>query len=860
MIPVHLQLKNFMSYGEEPVDIDFTGMHTVCLSGENGHGKSALLDAITWALWGETRLGKQNHEQLIRIGADEMAVIFTFEVNGQLYRIRRQRSKRSSGQLWELQQADGIGGWRPLTGTGATDTARSIQQLLRMSYDTFLNSAYLRQGRADEFVRQTANKRKEILGEILDLSRYDELENLARLRSREAHDNAVEAERRANLATAIAAEEPALVDRRVSCLGDIATAAEEQAALTAEWDKARESHHQLKAKQQQAQRIAADLRAVDADMKRVSTERENETKASSNLGELIGQKVEIHQDYDKLVEARSTLDALEIRVAELQAVERQRLNATHEIESERRALAMSLDTERRDLDATRKQIADREAVRQTADRLAPRIADLSGAVDNIPALRTKDIEARERFAELKHQRDVINSKLDAIATRIKNLDNQVEACSVCGSPLPPEKIAGLVDEARADGQDLERQKSAVIREAAELKAGIDRIKADLDTAEVKRSELERVSREMDAAERVLAELPALEQRQSELDRSITVKAGQLERNDYAQEAQKSLADLTVQLAALKGADQELEQTRLLVRRLANAEKRYHDLTHAQATLDATKQRVDGLTAQLSQMSLRRTALHGELDALRGVEDEIKELEGVAERLRVQRQTIADRIAACQQERGRLDESIQRCEKARTDAAAFEADKTLHRRDEELYKQLTGAFGKQGVQALIIENAVPELQADTNLILEKLTDGDLTVQIDTQKLAKTKGAATIETLEILISDHLGTRPLELYSGGESFRVSFALRIALSNLLARRAGARLQTLIIDEGFGTQDAKGREKLVDAINAIKDDFERIIVITHIDELKEAFPSRIDVYKTPEGSQVTITEGGIIG
>ncbi|MBT9142336.1 MAG: Nuclease SbcCD subunit C [Dehalococcoidia bacterium] len=90
-------------------------------------------------------------------------------------------------------------------------------------------------------------------------------------------------------------------------------------------------------------------------------------------------------------------------------------------------------------------------------------------------------------------------------------------------------------------------------------------------------------------------------------------------------------------------------------------------------------------------------------------------------------------------------------------------------------------------------------------------------------------------------------------GESFRINLALRIALSRLLARRAGAPLPTLIIDEGFGTQDAAGRGKLVEAINSIQDDFERIIVITHIEELKDAFPVRIEVTKTDEGSTITI-------
>ena len=112
----------------------------------------------------------------------------------------------------------------------------------------------------------------------------------------------------------------------------------------------------------------------------------------------------------------------------------------------------------------------------------------------------------------------------------------------------------------------------------------------------------------------------------------------------------------------------------------------------------------------------------------------------------------------------------------------------------------------------------------------------------------------ETLDINISDELGTRNYEMFSGGEAFRINFAIRIALSRLLARRAGAPLPTLIIDEGFGTQDSTGMEKLIEAINSIQEDFDKILVITHMEDLKDAFPTRIDVTKTPEGSMITVS------
>ncbi|NDJ86748.1 MAG: hypothetical protein GYB66_12750, partial [Chloroflexi bacterium] len=76
---------------------------------------------------------------------------------------------------------------------------------------------------------------------------------------------------------------------------------------------------------------------------------------------------------------------------------------------------------------------------------------------------------------------------------------------------------------------------------------------------------------------------------------------------------------------------------------------------------------------------------------------------------------------------------------------------------------------------------------------------------------------------------------------------------SQLLARRAGAQLRTLFIDEGFGTQDESGRERLVEAINAIQEDFDLILVITHIDELRDAFPVRIEVEKLAGGSRIRV-------
>jgi exonuclease SbcC len=176
----------------------------------------------------------------------------------------------------------------------------------------------------------------------------------------------------------------------------------------------------------------------------------------------------------------------------------------------------------------------------------------------------------------------------------------------------------------------------------------------------------------------------------------------------------------------------------------------------------------------------------------------------------------------------------------------ELDEVL--REKGLYTDLTTAFGRNGVQAMLVETAIPEIQDETNRLLAQMTAGRMHIELRTQR-ERASGEGQIETLDVVIHDQLGSRPYEMYSGGEAFRVNFALRIALSRLLAQRAGARLETLVIDEGFGSQDQEGRERLVEAIKSVEDEFAMILVITHLDDLKERFPVRIDVQKGAEGS-----------
>ena len=101
--------------------------------------------------------------------------------------------------------------------------------------------------------------------------------------------------------------------------------------------------------------------------------------------------------------------------------------------------------------------------------------------------------------------------------------------------------------------------------------------------------------------------------------------------------------------------------------------------------------------------------------------------------------------------------------------------------------------------------------------------------------------------------MGARPYETFSGGEQLRIDFAIRFALAELLARRAGSRIEWLVIDEGLGSQDKEHRELVLEAIRNVAGRFRKVLVITHVEEAQGAFPQQIRFERTDDGVEITV-------
>jgi DNA repair protein SbcC/Rad50 len=335
---------------------------------------------------------------------------------------------------------------------------------------------------------------------------------------------------------------------------------------------------------------------------------------------------------------------------------------------------------------------------------------------------------------------------------------------------------------------------------------------------------------------------------SVLQRELAERERLLREGAFAAEARAELGRLDTQLAAIGYDEQHHLHLRQRGNDLAGADRERELLNQARLTAEHLDTQIRELETHLARLaaecesersrcedlSAKVNALSGERDALATLNAQTAEARRARDETRDQCLFAQTRIDNCA-----FVERKQRDSLARQDAL---------RREQSVYGDLAYAFGRRGVQAMIIETAIPEIEAEANRILARMTDGRMHVKFETQRDVRS-GLGTIETLDIKIADELGTRSYELFSGGEGFRVNFAIRIALSRLLAQRAGTRLQLLVVDEGFGSQDQEGRDRVVEAIQAIESEFEKILVITHLEDLRERFPVRIEVSKTPEGS-----------
>ncbi|HEY9844265.1 MAG TPA: SMC family ATPase [Candidatus Obscuribacterales bacterium] len=472
-------------------------------------------------------------------------------------------------------------------------------------------------------------------------------------------------------------------------------------------------------------------------------------------------------------------------------------------ETERLAIKPQIDQLESEIQRMRKQYQDLARELKPRDSLQTRLGTVSHSLELIAQARDKQTELTAEAARLHSQWQAKEAELNQ---RLQLLDQEL-----AGLSFRPEEL-GLVQARIRDWQWAESRQ----RELSQAQHAAPA-----------------VSQRREAADRALAELNAQfsafsAEMQSQLSASQTELA--------------ALSEVPLRRTALQAEIAELETFRERHAKLQEASIRMESVASQLSELDRAKaETTEALGKLAEELATRKGGLAGNPE--RAQQRQLIQIQLDTKR-QAEKQVHAE-IFSLEKE---LETLLQR--QSEFQAQQQEISHLLY--EIQLYEVLEDSFGKNGLQAVLIENALPEIEQIANDMLASMSEGRMHIKLQTLRSYKTRDKLA-ETLDILISDELGTRNYETFSAGEAFRVNFALRLAISKLLARRAGARLQTLVIDEGFGSQDSEGKTRLIEAINAVAPDFAAILVITHVDELKALFPCRIEVSKEAGGSELKI-------
>lgn len=846
MIPQRLRLTNFMPYRQ--AELDFTGIHVACLSGENGAGKSALLDAMTWALWGKARARRD--DDLIRQGAEEMEVDFTFRLGDDLYRvIRRRRSGKRGSSLLDLQIHDN-GRWRSLAESSIRTTEEKITRLLHLDYETFINSAFLRQGRADEFTIKTPAERKRVLSDILGLDIWQEYEERAKARL-----ETIRAEFRLNDLRLEEIERE--LARRPEYEAQVEEAQREAERWEAElrrlrvaWEELERLRGEYRRVQEQQAEAASRVAQAQRELDTLDRERREREARLEAYRALLEQAEEIEQGYAAYQVALRQEQALSEKLSALAELRERRSALEAEIARARHSLELHQEGLVRQIQMLRSRLVTPDLL-QRHQILQTEIAWLNELRQQHEALRETLGQMALEATELQTRNQVLKEEMEVLKEQMAMLEGAGAVCPLCRRPLSEHDRVRLLEEIQREGREKGNIYRANAARLKDLAAELKRLQEQARANEARLESLPRLEREAATlAERLRESDEAarqLEAFQAEYDRLAATLAAE----DYAHEARAALEEIRAQETALGYDAAAHEEARRAVRELGIYAERREQLTEARtgvereerelARLEETRRRWEeqlaAEQARYGELEERAHALKARLAEAPALEDELRRVEEekfqADQRLGAARQRLAACDNLAREKENRLRQRAQLAHRA------------------SLYEELCTAFGIKGIPAMIIEAVIPEIEAEANHLLARMTAGRMHVRLETQR--EILSGEVRETLDIHIADELGERPYEMYSGGEQFRINFALRIALSRLLTRRAGAQLQTLFIDEGFGSQDPQGRERLVEAIHSIQDEFACILVITHLEDLRDAFPARIEVTKTPQGSVVNI-------
>ena len=798
-----LQLTNFRQHADTRIDFDLglTG-----IIGANGAGKSTVLEAIAWALYGNPAArGTRETIRFNRAGARaSVRVELDFELGAHRYRVVR---GLTSAELYLDNSPSPIAN----SITGVTDLLR---RRLGMTREEFFNTYFTGQKELNVMAAMGPSERAQFLSRVLGYERLRTAQHLVRerrrtiiaeisgLRSAMPDPDAVArqvAESQENLAAAARRLEETGA-RRAATVQQLSAVAPRWAEAQAQRDRWQELSAELRVAESEAQGLARDLERLTLELREMVTARADLERLKRELAPLPGLAAEL-QHLDDLYREEGRRQALAESIKALEE-EIARLRDRHE----RVAAAPALEET-----VTEELEARRRALEEVQGSLEARRTEW---VRDRQEAETKRDALRQQYTELREQRErLVAAGEDGM-------------CPTCARPLGGhfrtvlDLLDSQIETVRVDGKYYRDRLEQLEEMPADVKAldeGRRGAMVEVGTLERRLAKVQHAVQELSQLSR---ELGIKEQRLSSLQGDLSVVPGGYDR------------------ARHHAVRAELERLGPLDQRAARLGAQIDREPHLTRERDRTVEADAALQARLATLRERRASTVFSEDAFVSLRVEHERAAGEARAAELAAVTAEGEAATARGAVQAAEFLRQALVRSQVRLATLQADKRLH-------DELDRAFND--IRTDLNQQLRPEISELASAFLDDLTDARYSeLELDDQYNV------------IVLEDGV---PKPVISGGEEDLANLVLRLAISQMIAERAGQAFSLLILDEVFGSLDESRRHNVVELLRRLHDRFEQVILITHIDSVREGLDRVVTVrYDEESGaSRVEQSDGGAV-
>lgn len=866
-VPVEIEVKNYRNYREEK--FSFEGIRFCTINGSNGVGKSSLfMDAMLDALYEEPREGELTGWICNDPEARSGAIKFTFKLGDRLYRVTRTRQKSGKATLNISENVEGE--WVDRSKEKFKDTQQEIINIVGMDSLTLKACALIMQDQYGLFLQADKEARMNILGSILGLGIYGDMEELAANRATDTNRTI------RTLADKVDTLTEGLPDT-AELAAEIEAAEAQRKGLLEQAERKTEETESLKVKLNTQLEAAARVMKLNSKITTLTAQKASkEASKTAQAATLTAAETMLAAEPEitagvahyktllerekELIKGKATYDGLLTRKDQIESAIALAESAAKQSREKKAAITlMKIGPLAQALERAA-ELAEKHAQYEAA---TAQLAELEKLMPEYTAARD-DLTRWQAEAE-RTERDYREART-RIEGRIASLKGKVELLKDSGCPAPDNATCKFLADALAARDALPgeeaaltsleeeygklRQTNADALSAAE-KAFDDKkhVPEEIDALRASLRLLEAAEKEYGNLEAQRKELALLEERAAELEKSVA------DAEATAEKGRAELAEVEKQLEKAEAYSRdydELQRTLLVESRWLDKEKQ---LPVAREQKAAAAQRILELSSELTEIEEEIKESRAELADEQGKTVGREELQAQVDAAEAEVKAVQQQAQELSLRIGGLQAKLGQVRLSRKQAAELQEQMNELGGKAAGYEELKKAFSQDGIPHNIIRSIIPVFEATATNILGQMSQGRMSVEFVTEKVLKSNSKKEVTTLDIIINDtDTGRLPYMSRSGGERVKAALSVILALSEIKSSKAGVQLGFLAIDEP-PFLDSDGTQAYCTALETIQTRYPntKIMAISHDETFKARFPQSVTVYKDEHGSHVRV-------